>query len=210
MDSPTHAHHEYFTRLDPPLAERPLLVCVCTTTFGSKAVAMSDQTTGVWWAIQCKPRQESRAQANLETSGVRTFLPLARHVASGRSTRKWIAKTEPLFPRYLFARCDAPNMAHRIRFARGVTKILGTDNRPTAVDESIITAIRQRVAQDGCVSLTPVLRPGDPVRVVAGPLQDFVGVFEASVTGTDRVRLLLAVLHGQWRAVVDDCLVERR
>jgi transcriptional antiterminator RfaH len=171
---------------------------------------MSDQATGVWWAIQCKPRQESRAQANLETSGVRTFLPLARQVVPDRATRRWRTKTEPLFPRYLFARCDAPNMAHRIRFARGVTKILGTDNRPTSVDESIITAMQQRVAPDGCVSLMPALRSGDPVRVVAGPLQDFVGVFDASVTGTDRVRLLLAVVHGQWRAVVDDCLVERR
>jgi transcriptional antiterminator RfaH len=168
---------------------------------------MGDQTTSVWWAVQCKPRQESRAQANLETSGVRTFLPLARHDAPDRAKRGAAAKIEPLFPRYLFARCDAPGMAHRIRFARGVTKILGIQNRPTAVDDSIIASIQQRVGEDGCVPLAPAFQQGDPVRVVAGPLKDFVGVFESSVTGTDRVRLLVAALHGQIHAVVDERLV---
>lgn len=161
---------------------------------------MSDQPTSVWWAIQCKPRQECRAQANLETSGVRTFLPLARG-----ST----AKVEPLFPRYLFARCDKPAMTSRIRFARGVTKILGTSNGPTCVDASIIDAIQQRAAGDGCVRLRPAFQHGDPVRIVDGPLKDFIGVFEGSVSANDRVRLLLAAVHGQWRVTVDNGVVER-
>jgi len=164
---------------------------------------------GVWWAIQCKPRQEVRAQANLETSGVRTFLPLARRATPSRSKRGGTTRVEPLFPRYLFARCDDPGMAHRIRFARGVTKILGTENRPTPVDDAIIDVIQQRVAGDGCVLLAPALRHGDSIRIVAGPLKDLVGVFDASVAGVDRVRLLLTALHGPWRVVVDDALVER-
>jgi transcriptional antiterminator RfaH len=165
-----------------------------------KGRAMSDQPTRVWWAIQCKPRQEFRAQANLETSGVRTFLPLARG-----ST----AAVEPLFPRYLFARCDEPGMTPRIRFARGVTKILGTPDGPTTVDGSIIDAIQERAAGDGCVRLRPTFQHGDPVRIVDGPLKDFTGVFEGSVTANDRVRLLLAAVHGQWRVTVDDRVVER-
>lgn len=167
-----------------------------------------ERATGTWWAIQTKPRQESRAAANLQTSGVRTFLPLARHVATGRSPRAPAVTAQPLFPRYLFARCDAPGMAHRIRFARGVSKILGVGDRPTSVDESIIAVIQRRVGEDGCVRLAPALKPGDPIRIVAGPLTDFVGVFESSVAGSDRVRLLLAALHGQWRVIVDDQVVE--
>ena len=163
---------------------------------------------GAWWAIQTKPRQEVRAEANLQTSGVRTFLPLARRVSPGRSKHGVTVTVEPLFPRYLFARCDGPGMTHRIRFARGVSKILGVGDRPTPVDESIIAVIQRRVGVDGCVRLTPALKPGDPIRIVAGPLKDFVGVFESSVAGADRVRLLLAALHGQWRVVVDDELVE--
>jgi transcriptional antiterminator RfaH len=170
---------------------------------------MSDQPTSVWWAIQCKPRQETRAQANLETSGVRTFLPLARHVGSGRPARNAAPKIEPLFPRYLFARCDTPAMLHRIRFARGVTRILGTGNAPTSVDESIIAAIQERVAGDGCVQLRPPLQPGDRVRIVEGPLKDFVGVFESSATADDRVRLLVAAVQSQWSVTVDGRCLEK-
>ena len=170
---------------------------------------MSEQPTSVWWAIQCKPRQETRAQANLETSGVRTFLPLARHAGSGRAARGAAPRTEPLFPRYLFARCDGPAMTHRIRFARGVTRILGTGGAPTSVDESIIAAIQQRVAADGCVPLRPAFQPGDAVRIVDGPLKDFVGVFESEATAADRVRLLVAAVQGQWRVTVDGCMLEK-
>ena len=170
---------------------------------------MSDQATSVWWAIQCKPRQETRAQANLETSGVRTFLPLTRAAGAVRSTRDAPAKTEPLFPRYLFARCDGPGMTHRIRFARGVTRILGTGSAPTSVDESIISAIQQRVGADGCVPLRSALQPGDAVRIVEGPLKDFVGVLERSVTPDDRVRLLVAAVQGHWRVTVDGRCLER-
>jgi transcriptional antiterminator RfaH len=164
---------------------------------------MSDQPTSVWWAIQCKPRQEARAQANLETSGVRTFLPLARHAGPGRSARDAAQTIEPLFPRYLFARCDGPAMTRRIRFARGVTRILGTGNAPTSVDESIIAAIQRRVAEDGCVPLRSAIQPGDAVRIVEGPLKDFAGVFEGSATAADRVRLLVAAVQGQWRVTLD-------
>jgi transcriptional antiterminator RfaH len=178
-----------------------------------RACAMSNPSSlaredGAWWAIQTKPRQEARADANLQTSGVHTFLPLVRHVSPGRSKRGWIVTVEPLFPRYLFARCDVPGMAHRIRFARGVSKILGIGDCPTPVDDSIIAVIQRRVGEDGCVRLAPALKPGDRIRIVAGPLRDFVGVFESSIAGADRVRLLLAALHGQWRVVVDDALVE--
>jgi transcriptional antiterminator RfaH len=170
---------------------------------------MSDESTSVWWAIQCKPRQETRAQANLESSGVRTFLPMTRHPRFARSTREPAPKIEPLFPRYLFARCDGPAMTHRIRFARGVSRILGTGSAPTSVDESIIAAIQQRVAGDGCVALRPAFQPGDAVRIVDGPLKDFVGVFEGSATADDRVRLLVAAVQGQWRVTVDGRCLER-
>ena len=164
---------------------------------------MSDQPTSVWWAIQCKPRQESRAQANLETSGVRTFLPLTKQARLDRSKRNTATKIEPLFPRYLFARCDGPEMTHRIRFARGVTKILGTGSAPSSVDESIIAAIQQRVGDDGCVPLRPAFQSGDAVRIVDGPLKDFVGVLEGAADAADRVRLLVAAVQGQWRVTVD-------
>jgi transcriptional antiterminator RfaH len=185
------------------------LAVVCRQQQHRKGRAMSDQTTSVWWAIQCKPRQETRAQANLESSGVRTFLPLARHAGSPRAVREPAAKVEPLFPRYLFARCDSPAMTHRIRFARGVTRILGTGNAPTSVDETIIAAIQQRMAGDGCVPLRPAFQPGDAVRIVDGPLKDFVGVFESSATADDRVRLLVAAVQGQWRVTVDGRCLEK-
>ncbi len=165
---------------------------------------------GVWWAVQSKPRQELRAQASLQAGGILTLLPLVRRATRARAGGVGTAgvRVEPLFPRYLFARCDSLTTARHIRFARGVARIVGTDDGPLPVDEAIIQSIEQRVAADGFVHLAPALRPGDRVRVVAGPLEGFVGVFDASVGGPDRVRLLLAALHGDCRILVDETLVE--
>jgi transcription antitermination factor NusG len=159
---------------------------------------------GEWWAVQSKPHQEGRAEASLRAGGIATFLPLARRMRPRRTLRggSWAVTVEPLFPRYLFARSESPSLARTIRFARGVARVLGTEAGPLPVDASLIDAIRARLAADGIVELAPALRPGDRVEVVAGPLTGFIGIFDSSLGGPDRVRLLLAALHGDCRVVV--------
>jgi transcriptional antiterminator RfaH len=163
----------------------------------------------LWYAVQTKPRHEERAEANLLAWGVEAFLPRIRSASLRRVPHGASSHVEPLFPNYLFARFDVAAMAHKIRYTRGVTRILAIDGRPTPIDDGIITLIRDRIDSGGYVLPTSRLAVGDRVRVTAGPLKDLVGVFEAPMKATRRVRLLLAAVRGQVRVEVDEGLLEK-
>ena len=57
-----------------------------------------------WFVIYTKPLQEFRAKENLENLGLEVYLPLrlTEKVVSGA----FVIDSEPLFPRYIFARND--------------------------------------------------------------------------------------------------------
>lgn len=157
-----------------------------------------------WYAVQARPKQEQRAAMNLASSGVTTFLPMLRELhTNGR------VGTAPLFPRYLFARCDGVESLPRIRYTRGVAKVLGTGDGPTAVDDAIIESIRDRVGADGFVELTQSLEAGDRVEITTGPLKGLVGIFDSSTSACQRVVLLLNAVSVQMRVQVDTSVVRR-
>lgn len=160
-----------------------------------------------WYAIQSKPKQEERVEKNLRAWKIDTLLP--KLVLLGRSGNGSCARIGAMFPGYLFARFDACDMLAKIRYTRGVSKILGTGDGPTPVGVSVIEAISARMDPSGLVRLTSSLRPGDPVRVIGGPFKDFLGVFEQSATAAQRVTLLLSTLNAQVRLAIDAHLVER-
>ncbi len=57
-----------------------------------------------WYLLFCKPRQEARAQVNLQNRGMEAFFPLLKteKLVKGRRTFKESA----LFPNYLFVRLN--------------------------------------------------------------------------------------------------------
>lgn len=160
-----------------------------------------------WYAVQSKQSQEDRAEANLEAYGVETLLPRTRRTVDHHG-RKSI-RVEPLFPRYLFARCHTIDDVQKVRNTRGVSRVLGMGSLPTPVDDSVIDEIRSRIDPTGFIELVNKPQPGDHVRVLAGPLRDFVGVFESTMRSSDRVALLLQVVIGNFRVIVDADSVER-
>ena len=159
-----------------------------------------------WYAIQTRPKQESRADANLRGLGVETFFPQAHMTptAGGRALR-----IGPLFPRYLFVRCDVAAMAAKIRYTRGVARILSNALGPTPVDDAIVDAIRDRLADDGLVALDTAFAAGDHVRITAGPFSGFAGIFQNTMGPSDRVALLLTAVHAAVRVMVERAFVER-
>jgi len=157
-----------------------------------------------WYVVGAKPKQEDRAEQNLQAWRIETLLPRVR-CRRGRSVAN--AHTEPLFPGYLFARFDAGTMLGKLRYTRGVASILGTSSGPTSLDECVIQMIRTRMSADGVVQMPTSLNPGDRVRITAGPFKDFVGVFEYSSTAADRVSLLLETVAAQIRVTVEPHVV---
>ncbi len=153
-----------------------------------------------WFVAQTKPRQEDRAEANLRTLGIEIFLPRTREPRTRRSRGARIA---PFFPSYLFVRCDIAARLHQITYTRGVHRMLGNGGGPLPIDNSIIESIRQRIGEDGLIRIGSSFKSGDAVRVTAGPLEDFNGVFQRYRHPSERVEILLKTVNGSFRVLVD-------
>jgi transcriptional antiterminator RfaH len=157
------------------------------------------QANGAWYVVQTKPHHEERATANLQGMGVHTFLPRV-HVAGGARRGRLV---QPLFPRYLFVRCNILTLGQKIAYTRGVSRVLGNDAGPLAVDDEVVELIRNRAGADGVIAIAPTFCIGQRVRVAAGPFKDFVGVFAAELRPSDRVAILIRTVSNPVRVIVD-------
>lgn len=154
-----------------------------------------------WFAIQTRPNAEAAAEAQLRALPVETLLPLARRPVR-HATRTPQMVLRPLFPGYLFARFCASLSLRMVRYSRGVLRVLGSAEHPCAVEDSIVANIRERIGLNGCVELDE--RPfgaGDAVRITAGPLAGWSGVFDSQLADTERVIILIDTLQ-QGRVVL--------
>ncbi len=147
-----------------------------------------------WYAVFCKPRQETVAEANLANQGYAVYLP--RLTSARRRSGRWVDTVEPLFPRYLFvaAELEIQSLAP-VRSTKGVSGLVRFGGEPAVVPEHLIAALRQR--EDAATGLhvyaRPLFAPGDRVKLMQGPLAGLEGVFSAE-TGDLRVVVLMEML----------------
>jgi transcriptional antiterminator RfaH len=113
----------------------------------------------------------------------------------------------PFFPGYLFGRFCAAASLRAVSYTRGVLRVLGGGGRPWPVDDAIIADIRQRIEPEGYVEIGQrAFRVGDPVRVTAGPLSGWDGIFDCELSDTQRVVILIETLQHGRVVIPRDCL----
>lgn len=142
---------------------------------------------GHWYVVRAHHWQESRAEVNLRSGGIETFLPWVRLPSRRRAQRR---DREPLFPQYLFARFD-PDRFSDVTFTRGVQSIVRVGGELAIVDETVLEFLRTRVDEHGLIPLSSKLEPGERVTIEEGPFADLTGIVERNVTARQRVVVLL-------------------
>ena len=164
----------------------------------------SDQPN--WYLLQCKPRQDERAHLNLLQQHYVVFHPqlFTERVIRGKRQRVM----ESLFPGYLFIQLSRTDNWAPLRSTRGVSRIVEFNHGPVAVAEHVIEHLRER-----CLgSDTDVQRrfePGEPLRIISGPLSPLEGVFQA-LHGNDRVLLLLQFLNREQPVCLPLSVIQRQ
>jgi transcriptional antiterminator RfaH len=162
-----------------------------------------------WYVVQTHVKQEERANENLRSWGVETLHAKLKTRRYNQFTGAPTYLTQPLFPRYLFAKFNPREQLPKIRFTRGVQNVVCFGENPAPVDEDIIDIIRSRIDENGFVKSNDELKPGDKVVISSGPLRNLVGIFERQIKGSDRITILLTAIEFQGRLVVDRGLVQR-
>lgn len=150
-----------------------------------------------WYVLRSKPRKESSAARLLESSGLDVYYPQLRvHKQHGKPPA-----LQPLFPGYLFGRLDplSSEISQANRTA-GILYILGYDGEPWPVPDDLILSIKKRVTRSGGSAMTVGFRSGDRVIITSGPMQGVDAIFDAQLSGTGRVRVLIQILQRFCRA----------
>lgn len=149
----------------------------------------------VWCVVHTQPHREVRASVHIGERGFDVFLPLRQKTI--RHARQFRSVLRPLFPRYLFVRFDtARDPWTRIRSTPGVAQILMDGDMPRAVPGGVIERLLQLADQRGVVDFEKTIRPGESVRITAGPFAGLVGTL-ASLDDAGRVSVLLNILGTQ-------------
>lgn len=158
-----------------------------------------ESDTRSWYLIYTKPRAEQLAQANLQRQLFTTYLPLVKE--SRRYRGKYISRTEPMFPRYLFIQlnCTTDNWSP-IRSTLGVSSIVRFGNYPMQVPEGLLETLRENEDENGVQSIAVrEFESGDRVRIIEGVMAGLEGIYECK-TSKERVIVLLN-LAGQYTRV---------
>jgi transcription antitermination factor NusG len=146
----------------------------------------SDQAPAQWYVVYTSANHERRVAQQFELRGIEHFLP------QYESVRKWkdrkVRLSLPLFPGYVFV-----NMALRNRLAvlqvPGVASLVGFNGQPAAIPAEDLLRIRDFLARGFAAEPHPVLRAGERVRVIRGPLAGMEGIF---VRKKNRARLIIS------------------
>jgi transcriptional antiterminator RfaH len=159
-----------------------------------------------WYLIRTKSNRERFVREQLSRLVPEVFLPMLKLPVSRRTSPSLV----PLFPQYLFARCDLAAQYFEIRYMRGVAGFVSTGMRPVPLSEQIVESVRSRCI-NGVVELgAKRFRQGECVRVVDGPFRDFEAIFEGYLSGSRRVAILIQTVEGRGVRVVADASIISR
>jgi transcriptional antiterminator RfaH len=142
-----------------------------------------------WYVIQTKPANERRVETHLLNQEIEVLLPMLETFQSPYG--KVIQKIKPLFPNYLFAKLDINVHYSKVKWTRGVSKILGIGNEPIPISEQVIETIKGRMGENNFVKLDDGLEKGNIVQFTSGPFKELMGVFDKKLSDGKRVKVLL-------------------
>jgi transcriptional antiterminator RfaH len=143
-----------------------------------------------WYLVQCKPRQDERAEENLTRQGYEISRPKYRIYTPIRGVHQWVV--ESLFPGYLFINLPADSNWAPLRSTRGVNRVVSFGGVPLAVSGDLVNELQIRADN----TVKPQLAAGDSVQIIEGSFAEYEAIFMA-MDGDERVVLLINLLNRQ-------------
>lgn len=126
-----------------------------------------------WLVLRTRSRHEGIVESDLLQRKITAYLP--RHEVTRRwKSRRTVVKV-PLFPGYIFVRPQVDQFEN-IRCIRGSCGLVLAGNKPAAMPEKDLEAVKLLVSSGAALAVNPRLIPGQRVEVIAGPFMGIQGV----------------------------------
>jgi transcriptional antiterminator RfaH len=146
-----------------------------------------------WYVLRIKPHKERSVHQLLQSKDIRVYFPALKV----EPTNPRAAKIRPYFPGYMFVHIDLDEEGENaLRWTPGTTGLVRFGGVPATVPENLIQELKKRLARIEAAKEAEDtgLKPGDRVRIVDGPFAGYEAIFDAHLSGSERVRLLLTYL----------------
>jgi transcriptional antiterminator NusG len=170
-----------------------------------------------WYAIYAHPGYENRVKAALarkiHDKKMEDFfgdivVPTEKVMEIVRGVKRVVERR--MFPGYLLVRTALTDeIWHLIRSIPKVIGLVGRDKSPTALSDTEVQEILDRV---GAAAVKPrpktLFNVGDKVKIVDGPFREFTGTVEEFNRERARVKVALSVFGRPTPVVLDPMQVE--
>lgn len=147
-----------------------------------------------WYVLRSKPNKEMTLWRELCARGYECFYPQL-HVSPVNPRSR---KVRPYFPGYLFLYADLEQAgASKIQWMPFSNGFVSFGEVLATVPESLIHAIQRHVDEINAAGREQVagFKQGEGVVIQGGPFDGYEAIFDASLPGRDRVRVLLKLLQ---------------
>ena len=147
-----------------------------------------------WYVLQSKPQKESLLYDQLCLRNIEAYYPRLHVKPVNPRSRK----IRPYFPGYLFVHVDLESVGFSsLEWIPGERGLISYGGEPAIVPDTVINEIRRKIDQinlAGGVTLHTI-KPGDPIEIKSGLFAGYRAIFDARLSGNDRVRVLLQMLQ---------------
>jgi len=161
-----------------------------------KSIAERTRLTLSWYTIRSKPNKEDFLSKQLQAYGLEVYYPILRVKPVNPRSRK----IRPYFPNYLFVRVDLGEInISDLQWMPGASSLVSFDGVPASVPDPLIDALKKQVVHynEILANQTKNFEIGDAVVIQDGPFAGYEAVFDANISGEERVRVLLNLLQGR-------------
>jgi transcription antitermination factor NusG len=147
-----------------------------------------------WYVLHSKPMKESLLCEQLSLHQIESYYPYIRVQPASPHARR----SKPYFPGYIFGYVDLEQTnLSTLQWMPGAAGIVSFDGLPSSVPDHVIAAIRRRVDEINAAGadLLDGLKSGEVVTISDGPFSGYDAIFDARLSGEERVRVFLRFLN---------------
>lgn len=183
----------------------------------SKEAAEEEEDDGrAWYVIHCYSGYENKVKHNLEqrieTMGMRdkifqVVVPTEEEIEVREGKRRTVERR--VFPGYILVQMIMDDDSwYVVRNTPGVTGFVGMGNKPTPLRPEEVQAIMKRMEAEA-PKIKVTFRPGQKVRIIDGPFNDFMGTVDEIDMDRAKVRVLVSFFGRETPVELDFLQVEK-
>ncbi len=178
--------------------------------------AVQPQDNRAWYVIHCYSGYEAKVKHNLEQrietmhmqdQIFQVVVPTEDEIEVREGKRRTVERR--VFPGYILVQMILNDDSwYVVRNTPGVTGFVGMGNEPTPLRPEEVQSIMRRMEAEA-PKIKVTFKPGQKVRIVDGPFNEFIGVVDAIDMERAKVRVLVSFFGRETPVELDFLQVEK-